>query len=139
MRIIFLVELFSFRRALRRNILKPPQISGPRNPLYNCSGITRRKKRVSVRERFQSSSVSPSHFLFLNLSLPKFLQLRLCVRLGGFLQRSLLQEMSAISNFTACRRFDNGVALIKDLPGFSLIPKKFLTTKIFTPFHKVIL
>lgn len=57
--------------------------------------------------------------------------------LGGFLHRSLLQEMSAISNFTACRRFQNGAALTKDSPGVGLITNKFLATKISTPFHKV--
>lgn len=57
--------------------------------------------------------------------------------MGGFLHRSLLQEMSAISNFTACRRFQNGAALTKDSPGVGLITNKFLTTKISTPFPKV--
>ncbi|WMV34885.1 hypothetical protein MTR67_028270 [Solanum verrucosum] len=45
--------------------------------------------------------------------------------------------MSAISNFTACRRFQNGAALTKDSPGVGLITNKFLTTKISTPFPKV--
>ncbi|KAK6787314.1 hypothetical protein RDI58_015839 [Solanum bulbocastanum] len=45
--------------------------------------------------------------------------------------------MSAISNFTACRLFQNGAAFTKDSPGVGLITNKFLTTKISTPFPKV--
>ncbi|OIT40621.1 PREDICTED: protein ABHD11 isoform X1 [Nicotiana attenuata] len=42
--------------------------------------------------------------------------------------------MSAISNFTACRRFENGAALTKDSPGLGLIHKK---VNISRPFQKV--
>ncbi|MCD7457266.1 hypothetical protein HAX54_034699 [Datura stramonium] len=45
--------------------------------------------------------------------------------------------MSAISNFTAFRRFENGAALRKNLPGVGLISKHVLTTKISTQFQKV--